>query len=167
MLTIILARAEDGAIGHRGDLLWHISADLRRFKRLTTGHPVIMGRRTWESLPGGALPGRLNIVVSGTPGFKAEGALTAPTLDKAVELCGGADAFIIGGASIYAQALPLCSRIELTRVYGSWPEADTRMPDPCGGAEWRLTEQGDMETDSRSGLRYKFETWSREGSDNQ
>ena len=87
MLTVILAIASDGAIGDRGDLLWHLRDDLRRFKSLTMGHPVIMGRRTWESLPSGPLPGRRNIVVSRNPALEVPGAEKASSLGQALERC--------------------------------------------------------------------------------
>lgn len=161
MLTIILAIASDGAIGDRGDLLWHLRDDLRRFKALTTGHPVIMGRRTWESLPKGALPGRRNIVVTRQTDFPAPGAETARSLPEALEMCAGADAFVIGGAMLYAEALPLADALELTRVRAEYPEADTRMPEPADPELWRLAEASEPATDERSGLTYVFETYRR------
>ena len=161
MLTVILAIASDGAIGDRGDLLWHLRDDLRRFKSLTMGHPVIMGRRTWESLPSGPLPGRRNIVVSRNPALEVPGAEKASSLGQALEMCEGQDPFVIGGAMIYADALPLADKLELTRVEACYPQADTRMPDPAACGQWRLSEASSPARDERSGLTYVYETYLR------
>lgn len=158
-LIIIAAVGRDGAIGRAGDLAFHIGADLRRFKALTTGHPVIMGRRTFESLPGGALPGRRNIVVTANPAFRPEGAETAPSLDDALALVAGADrAFIIGGGSVYEQAMPLADILEITRIDADSPDADTFFPaiDPT---IWRLSAAEPAATDPRTGLTYEFLTY--------
>ncbi|WP_303037705.1 dihydrofolate reductase, partial [uncultured Duncaniella sp.] len=97
-ITIIVAATRDMAIGNRGDLLYHISDDLKRFKSLTMGHPIIMGRKTFESFPKGALPGRRNIVVTRNISYTAPGIETASSVDDAVKMCEGAErAFIIGG----------------------------------------------------------------------
>lgn len=161
MLTVILAIASDGAIGDRGDLLWHLRDDLRRFKALTMGHPVIMGRRTWESLPSGPLPGRRNIVVSRNSSLEVPGAERASSLTQALEMCEGEDPFVIGGAMIYADALPLADKLELTRVQACYPQADTRMPDPAACGRWRLSEASSPARDERSGLTYVYETYLR------
>lgn len=158
-LSIIVAVDRQGGIGRDGDLLYHISADLRRFRQLTTGHSIIMGRRTFESLPKGALPDRRNIVISRNPAYSASGIETATSLDEAIAMAGDRDeAFIIGGASIYAEALPLAARIYLTEVDADSP-ADTYFP-PLG-PEWRRTEEPPFETDPRSGISYRFVTLAR------
>lgn len=126
-MNIIVAIDRNGAIGRGGDLLHHISADLRRFKALTTGHCVVMGRRTFESLPKGALPNRRNIVVSRDPGFSAPGVEVARTLESAIASAGN-EAFVIGGGQIYSQALPTADTLYLTVVDAVTPDADTFFP---------------------------------------
>lgn len=157
MIHIILAQASDGAIGSGGDLLWHLRGDLRRFRDLTIGHTVVMGRKTWESLPKGALPGRRNIVVSSNPTYTAPGAEVAASLEIALDLCRDAETFIIGGAQIYTQALPLASRLHLTRVDATYPQADTRMAPAEAG--WTLIEASPWIVDEPSGLRYRYEEY--------
>lgn len=158
MTTVLIAAvAADGAIGRNGDLAFHISADLKHFKELTMGHPVVMGRRTFESLPGGPLSGRLNIVLSASEGYSPAGVTVAPNLEKALEIASEADdtAFIIGGASVYARAMPLADRMELTRIDANCPDADTFFP--AIGSEWQKAAEGPWTCDPRSGLRYRFE----------
>ena len=125
-VNLIVAIDRRGAIGNNGDLVFHFREDLRRFKRITTGNTVIMGRRTWESLPG-ALPGRLNIVISRNLQYKADGATVVQTLDDALALAEKAqgEPFIMGGAAIYALAAPLVSKLHITVVNDIAPEADT------------------------------------------
>ena len=118
-LTLIAAVARNGAIGRDNQLLFRIPGDLPRLKRITLGHPVIMGRKTWESLPpkNRPLPGRLNIVVTRNRDWHAEGAVTVHSLDDALEHTRGAQqAFVIGGAELYALALPHADRLDLTEV---------------------------------------------------
>jgi dihydrofolate reductase len=118
-LTLIAAVARNGAIGRDNQLLFRIPGDLPRLKRLTLGHPVIMGRKTWDSLPpkNRPLPGRLNIVVTRNRAWHAEGAVTAHSLEDALEHTRGAQqAFVIGGAELYALALPQADRLDLTEV---------------------------------------------------
>lgn len=166
-LTIIVAIARDGAIGHRGDLLWHLRADLRHFKEKTLGGAVIMGRRTWESLPKGALPGRRNIVISRRENFEAPGAIVCRDLPSAISAAEGLDTYIIGGAQVYNQALPLATCLELTRVDADFPEADTRMADPAAAPGWQLAAASEPQTDSAEGLTFHFETYRRESSNPQ
>ncbi len=161
-LTIIVAIARDGAIGHGGDLLWHLRADLRHFKEKTMGGAVIMGRRTWQSLPKGALPGRRNIVITRQEGFEAPGAVVCSDLPSALQAAEGLDAYIIGGAQVYNQALPLADRLELTRVEREYPEADTRMADPAAPPGWQLISSTEPQTDPAEGLTFHFETYRRE-----
>ena len=118
MLSIIVAIAENYAIGLNNDLLWHIPADLARFKRITSGHPVIMGKRTWESLPVRPLPKRRNIVISDIPGDRIDGAEVVSSIPAAIDLCDPEEEnFVIGGASVYRQFLPLCDRLYITWVH--------------------------------------------------
>jgi dihydrofolate reductase len=118
-LTLVAAVARNGVIGRRGGIPWHLPEDLARFRALTTGHPVVMGRKTWESLPERfrPLPGRRNVVVTRNPAWAAEGAERAGSLDEALQLLDGAEpVFVIGGAALYAGALPLAHELELTEV---------------------------------------------------
>ena len=161
-LPAIVAMGRDRSIGFQGDMPWHIPEDLKHFKQLTTGHPVIMGRATWESLPKKPLPGRRNIVVTRQADYEAEGAEKAGSIEEAVAMCEIAEEpFIIGGASVYEQALPLLTRVYVTLVDGEFPEADRFFPELDPG-EW---EEGETEGpfESRCGLRYSFKTMRRKG----
>ncbi|MCE9552756.1 MAG: dihydrofolate reductase [Planctomycetes bacterium] len=159
MLSLIVAVAENGVIGRGGTLPWHISADLKRFKQLTMGHTIIMGRRTWDSL-GRALPGRKSIVVSRNPQFQTAGAEVAPSLDAALALAAGdTEAFVIGGASLYEEALAMADRLYITRVEAA-VEGDTYFPTFDMG-QWQLVEPGQAEVDLASGLGYRFERYER------
>lgn len=138
MLSMIVAAGSRGEIGRQGAMIWHLPADLRHFKRITAGSPLIMGRKTWESLPRRPLPGRLNIIVSRQPEYSAPGALTAGTLEAAVALARqhtDGEIFIIGGGEIYRRAYPLASRIYLTAIGAEAPDADTFFPLPSPD-EW-------------------------------
>lgn len=128
-LHIIAAIDSKGAIGRDGDMLFHLSADLRRFKALTMGHTVVMGRRTFESLPKGALPGRQNIVVSRNPAWQAPGAKRADSLEQALDMCSSdSDTYIIGGGQIYTAAMPLATQLDLTVIDANGGAADTFFP---------------------------------------
>lgn len=133
-ITIIIARAQNGVIGRGGTLPWHIPADLKRFKALTMGSVMVMGRRTFDSLPG-ILPGRRHIVVTRDPDWHADGAETAHNLDEALQLAGGERVSVIGGAELFAQFLPLADTIELTEILED-VEGDTSIPDPRQSAAW-------------------------------
>lgn len=153
-LSMIVAAAEDGAIGRGGDLIWRISADLKRFKALTMGHTIIMGRKTWDSLPKGALPGRRNVVVTRDKAFTAVGADTYHSLEEAIASCQGEETFIIGGAQIYRQAMPMVSKLFLTRVYASYPDADAFFPEIIAD-EWDIANE-EVAAETPDGLRYQF-----------
>ena len=156
-IYLIAAVARNGVIGAHGKLPWQLPEDLRHFKQLTLGHPVIMGRRTWESL-GKALPGRENIVVSRKSGFEAPGASIAASLEAAVALCTGeAVAFVIGGAELYAAALPLANGLVLTEIHQDY-EGDTRFPDWDRKA-WRATQKETHTSDK--GVRFDFVLYER------
>ena len=156
-IYLLAAVAKNGVIGARGKLPWHLPEDLKHFKQLTLNHPIIMGRRTWESL-GKPLPGRENIVVSRKAGFAAPGASVAVTLEAAVALCTGeAVAFVIGGAELYAAALPLADGLVLTEIDGDY-EGDTRFPDWDRNA-WRVLQK-ETHT-SIEGVRFSFVLYER------
>jgi dihydrofolate reductase len=124
-VTLIVARADNGVIGKDGAMPWHISEDLKRFKRLTMGTVMIMGRKTFESLPR-LLPGRRHIVLTRDPAWAAEGAEVARSVDEALALAGDAPVSVIGGAGIFALFEDRATAVELTEVGGS-PDGDTRM----------------------------------------
>jgi dihydrofolate reductase len=136
---LVAAVAANGVIGAAGKLPWRIPEDLRHFKSLTLGHPVIMGRKTWASL-GRPLPGRENIVVTRAAGFEAPGAHVATSLDAALALCAGEPvAFVIGGGEIYAAALPLADGMVLTEIGRDFP-GDARFPE-FDRSRWRETQR--------------------------
>lgn len=133
-ISLIVAVAEDRAIGDKGNLLWHLSSDLKRFKAITTGHTIIMGRKTYDSLPNGALPNRRNIVISRQ--LKSlKDAEVYSDIDEALKAASDEDTvYILGGGEIYNKTFPLAEELHLTLVHKSYPEADTRFP------EWKLTD---------------------------
>ena len=133
-VTLIVARAVNGVIGRGGKLPWHISEDLKRFKRLTSGTVMIMGRRTFDSLPG-VLPGRRHIVLTRDRDWRAEGAEIAHSVDEAMDLAGDRPVSVIGGAEIFDLFMPVATRIELTEVLAEI-EGDTTMADPRAGGGW-------------------------------
>lgn len=155
-ISLIAAITADRALGRNGDMIYHISADLRRFKEITMGHPVVMGRRTFESLPH-PLPGRRNVVVSRNADYRPEGAEVYPTLQAALASCASAEPMVIGGGQIYAQCMTLASTIYLTEIDATAPDADTFFPaiDP---AQWHPTEESDWHTDPKSGVRFRYVT---------
>ena len=126
-ISIIVAIADDFAIGLNNDLLCHLSGDLKRFKTITTGHPIIMGKRTYESLPKRPLPNRTNIVISDNKNDAFEGCTTVYSIDEALDLCGQEESFIIGGGSIYKQFLPFANKLYLTVIHHKF-NADTYFP---------------------------------------
>jgi dihydrofolate reductase len=160
MMILIAAVAKNGVIGKDNALPWHLPEDLKHFKQLTTGQAVIMGRKTWESLPERfrPLPGRDNIVVTRNVGFNAPGATVAHTLKAAMQNVGaGKTAYIIGGAELYTHALPLAQRLELTEIDADI-NGDARFP-AFDRSAWR--EVGRENGISAEGLRYAFVTYER------
>lgn len=154
-ISIIVAIAKNRAIGINNQLLWHISADLKHFKEITSGKTVIMGKRTFESLPKGALPNRRNIVLSDIPGDSFPGCETAYSFEQAIEMVKNeSEVFIIGGGSVYAQALPLASKLYITEVDKSFA-ADTFFPE-ISQEEWILCNETEYYTDEKSGLQFRF-----------
>lgn len=133
MITLYLARADNGVIGIDGKLPWHLPADLKRFKALTMGKPMVMGRKTFESFPA-PLPGRRHIVLTRDSSWSAPGAEVAHSVDAALGLAGDGDVAVIGGAEVFAVFEPLADRVELTEVHVS-PEGDAVVPGFLGWAE--------------------------------
>lgn len=158
MLSIIVAVAENGVIGDNNSLLWHISEDLRNFKRITSGHPVVMGRRTFESL-GRPLPNRTNVVIT-RQDIAFEGCTVVHSLAEAVAMFpADEEVFIIGGAQIYAEALPLADRFYLTRVGRSY-EGDTSFPE-WRESDWRLVSREEFQRGERFDAPFAFELYER------
>jgi dihydrofolate reductase len=155
-LFLIYARAANGTIGRDGKLPWHIPDDLKHFKALTMGKPMIMGRKTFESFPA-PLPGRRHIVLTRDPDWRAEGAEVAHCVDDALQLAGEGEVAIVGGAEIYRSFLPIAHRIEATEVHADY-QGDTHMPGP--GPQWR--EMAREERQARDGRpAYAFVTYER------
>lgn len=152
--SLIVARAANGIIGRDNGMPWHLPADLAHFKRTTLGRPVIMGRRTWESI-GRPLPGRRNIVVTRNAAFPAPGAEIVGSLEAAWRAVDGSDeVFVIGGGQLYAEALPGADRIYVTEI-GETIEGDTRFPDLDPG-DWTETLLGEHAPDERNAYRLRF-----------
>lgn len=153
MINIIAAIAQNGAIGNENKLLYWLPNDLKRFKALTTGHTIIMGRKTFDSLPKGALPNRRNVVLSRS-GKKIEGCDVYTSLEEALSHCeADEDIYIIGGASVYGQALPMADRLYLTEVEDTPPHADAFFPDITG---WKEVWRENHDTDEKHRQRYSF-----------
>lgn len=162
MISIIAAVDRRMGIGYRNQLLFWLPNDLKRFRALTTGNTIIMGRKTFESLPKGALPNRRNIVLSRT-GCECPGAEVFPSLEAALQACGEAEeVYIIGGASVYLQAFPLADRLCLTEVEAEAPQADAFFPavDP---AVWQEKSRESHPADEKHPCSYAFVDYERRG----
>ena len=158
-IALIAALSDNQVIGRDNRLPWHLPADLRHFRQLTLDKPIVMGRRTWESLPG-LLPRRTHIVVTGDPDYRAAGCLVAHSIEEALDAAGDApELMVIGGQTLYEQMLPLADRLYLTRVHVTLP-GDTFFPgfDP---AEWHEVEREDHRADERNPHDYSFVTLER------
>jgi len=161
MISIIVAIAENRGIGKNNDLLWHISEDLKRFKRITNGHPVIMGKRTFESLPRRPLPNRRNIVITDIANEQIEGCEMAYSIEDAVARCNeDEENFVIGGASVYRQFLPIADRLYLTRVHKSF-DADVFFPE-IDFSVWKLQSKEDFPSDEINDFSYSNEIYDRQ-----
>ncbi|MBQ9284890.1 MAG: dihydrofolate reductase [Bacteroidaceae bacterium] len=163
-VSLIAAVANNGAIGFENKLLYWLPNDLKRFKALTTGHTIVMGRRTFESLPKGALPNRRNIVLTKNAHFIAPNAEIFPSLEGALEACltsvnaesvNSGEVFILGGASVYREALPLASRLCLTLVDDTPEQADAFFP-WLNPADWKVVADKAHEADERHRFAYRF-----------
>lgn len=157
-ISLIWAQSKSGVIGRAGGIPWRVPEDQARYKQLTVGHTVVMGRLTWESLPAKVrpLPDRRNVVLTRHPDYVAEGATVVPTLEQAVA---GEDIWVVGGAEIYALALPLASRCEVTEVDIDLPVQDGDAVAPLLDHSWQ-SSTGEWLT-SRTGLRYRYLTYHR------
>ena len=156
---MIVAASENKVIGVNGDLPWRLSADLKRFKRLTMGHHIIMGRKTYDSI-GRLLPGRTTVIVTRQSNFICAGALTANSIEEAIALCGEDDLpFVTGGAEIYRLAIPFVSELHLTRVHTEI-DGDTKLPE-IEWADWNLVEESCFQKDEKNSFDYSFQTFIR------
>jgi len=155
MISIIVAVSEDWGIGKDNELLWHISEDLKRFKRLTFGNTVIMGKRTWESLPRRPLPGRRNIVLTDDKTENIENAVTAYSIEDSLSKCEkNEEIFIMGGGSIYRQFMPFADRLYITHVHKKAP-ADIYFPE-IDLKIWKITEKEVFKTDGEESIPYTY-----------
>jgi dihydrofolate reductase len=160
-LSLIVAVARNGVIGRNGTLPWRLPADLQHFKAVTMGAPIVMGRKTWESI-GRPLPGRRNIVVSRRTDFVATGADVVPSLDAALALCAGVpEVFVIGGAELYAVALGRADRIHLTLVEAE-VDGDTNFP-ALDATRWRVTSEQARPKDDKNEHAVRFQVLDRVG----
>ena len=158
LITLIVAVADSGVIGRDNALPWHLPEDLKRFKRLTMGKPLVMGRKTFESI-GKPLPGRQNIVVTRDTNYQRDGVTVVHDVDAALRAAGDApEVMVIGGAELFRAYLPRASRLHLTRVHADIP-GDVRWPEI--GGEWRITERERHEADDRHPHAYTFELWEK------
>ena len=161
IFNIIVAVAQDGAIGCRGDLLWHIHDDMIFFKNTTKGHPVVMGRKTWESLQVKPLPKRENIVITSDKNFAFNGVTVLNDTKQVMALPDyNTDVFIIGGGTVYKEFLPMCQKLYITKVFRNFPDADTFFPE-INPEEWKQESKSEVFSDKESGLEYQFVTLSR------
>jgi dihydrofolate reductase len=162
-ISLVVAAATNNAIGKDGKLPWYLPNDMRHFKNITWGMPIVMGRKTFESL-GKALPGRKNIVITRQPGWKAEGAIAVKNIEDALFVVRETDSkevMVIGGGEIYRTVFEKAKRIYLTRVEAE-PEADTFFPS-LKPDEWHLMSQQIHEADAKNAYNYSFQVWERIG----
>ncbi len=160
MISIIVAVSEDWGIGKNNELLWHISDDLKRFKSLTTGNAVVMGKKTWESLPKKPLPGRKNIVLTDNSLETFENAVTAYSIKDALGKCDhGEEIFIIGGGSIYRQFMPIADRLYITHVHKKAP-ADVYFPE-IDLKIWKMISKEEFAVTQTNSIPYTYSIYDR------
>ena len=159
-ISIIVAVADNNAIGKNNDLLWHISNDLKRFKKLTEGHYIIMGKRTYFSLPFRPLKNRVSMIITDVPDEIIDNCLMAYSIEDAIsKMDSEHENFVIGGGSIYAQFLPFANKLYITKVHKEF-EADTFFPE-IRSSNWNLIEKIKIENDQQNDFTYTFETYLR------
>ncbi|NLE78178.1 MAG: dihydrofolate reductase [Rhodococcus sp.] len=159
MVRLVWAQAQDGVIGVDNTIPWHVPEDMAHFREATAGKPVVMGRRTWDSLPPRfrPLPGRRNIVVTRQPDWAADGAEPVSGVDEALTLCPD-DLCVIGGSQIYSAALPFATELLVTEIDAEY-RGDAYAPDI--GDEWKATTTGAWLRSEKTGVRFRFVTWTR------
>lgn len=161
MISIIVAIAENYAIGKKGDLLCHMPADLKHFKEITSGKTVMMGERTFFSLPKHPLPNRRNIVLTDVAGKTFEGAEAVYSIDEMVKcIQGEEEAFVLGGGMVYRQMMPLADKLYITHIHHSWEDADTFFPE-IKESEWKLLNAEHHFADEKNPYNYTFATYGR------
>ena len=160
MISIIVAISENYAIGKKGDLLCHMPADLKHFKEITSGKTVLMGERTFFSLPKHPLPNRRNIVLTDVPGKTFEGAEAVYSIDEMIKCCNDEEAFVIGGGMVYRQMMPLADKLYITHIHHSWEDADTFFPE-IDPAVWEQTSEEKHYADDKNPYDYTFCTYNR------
>lgn len=161
--AIIVAMAEDRAIGKDKDLMWHLRRDLKRFKKITSGHTVVMGRKTFESFGSRALPNRKNIIITSNRNYKTddENIVVVHSFEDAIKECEENKlSFIIGGSQVYKWFLPFTDKLYLTIVHNSFPEADTYFPE-FSYDEWKLINEERVEADENNDFPYTFKDFVR------
>lgn len=159
-ISIIVAIAENYAIGLNNDLLWHLSDDLKRFKKITSGHTIMMGRNTFLSLPNGALPNRKHIVITDQSGEIFDGCSMAYSIEEALEIAGDEEeCFVIGGGMVYKQMLPVCGKLYLTQVHHSF-EADTFFPE-IDFSEWEKMESERVDASEKNEFPHTYSLYLR------
>ena len=157
-IYLVAAVASNGVIGVNGQLPWHLPEDLQHFKRVTLGHPIIMGRRTWESLKNPPLPGRENIVVTTNRDYDAPGAAIATSLESALALCAGEPvAFVIGGQKLFEESLPIAAGLVMTEIEKPY-DGDTYFPE-YDRSRWKATQREDHTM--KDGTKYAFVLYER------
>lgn len=163
IISLIYAISANGVIGLNNGLPWRLPADLKYFKRLTTGHPVVMGRKTWQSI-GKPLPQRTNIIITRQADFAAPGCWVAHSVEAGLALCpANEEVFVIGGAEIYRQALVYAHKVYLTRVHGHFA-GDVFLPE-LNPAEWQEISRQDFEPDEQNPVAYSFLVYRRAGTE--
>ncbi|WP_442267488.1 dihydrofolate reductase [Tenacibaculum sp. ZS6-P6] len=160
MITIIAAIGQNNELGKDNDLIWHLPADLKRFKKVTSGHHILMGRNTFESI-GKPLPNRTSVIITRNNDYFKDGCLIADSIEKAIELTEGKDAFIIGGAQIYEQTLQqkLADRLDITIVHETF-EADVYFPE-IDLSIWKEVSREDFKADEKNKYDYSFVSYER------
>ncbi len=160
MTTLIAAAGENNELGRNNDLLWHLPDDFKRFKKITSHHFIIMGRKTFESFPN-PLPTRVHIVITTNKNYGKEGAVVVHSLEEAIEKAASKkDIFVIGGGEIFKLALDIADKIELTRVHATFDDADTFFPE-FSKEEWKLISEEKHEKDAKHKYAFTYETWVR------
>lgn len=159
MVSLIAAMGRNRVIGHQGGIPWRLPADMQHFKRTTMGKPILMGRKTWESLPG-VLPGRRNIVMTRNQGYVAQGAEVVSGIERAIEITPEvSELMIMGGQQLYQQFLPIANTIYLTEIDADF-EGDAYFPE-FAPDEWEITTEQRCEPDERNNYSYSFKTYRR------
>ncbi|MDQ1296103.1 MAG: dihydrofolate reductase [Bacteroidota bacterium] len=160
MISIIVAVSDDLGIGNNNELLWHLPEDMKRFRKLTYGKTVIMGKKTWESLPKRPLPGRKNIVLTDIPGECVDCSVTAYSIDDALSKCEkGEEIFVIGGGSIYRQFMNIADRLYVTHVHKKAP-ADVYFPE-IERRTWKVIEKEEFKPEDKEGIPYTYILYER------